>query len=313
MSDKSWANLATKVSSEWSNDEILLKSKGDYTVTLSPTLMHDDVMGKIVTFPNRYIINRVSLDQTHRVMWEIVKDRYSVVPNSTIIDRARDIVLHANGSASLHSCGVLEEGRKFFVVVKHSSTTLLTASGKDIIDNYIVVMTSHDGSIPICYYNLDVRAETNSVYRFSADTDFSLRKRHTPNSSVEATDASEALRMREAWSAALDSILSDFTGAYISPAGMFKVMEDIWSTQTASSAKKRSNAEAVHDEIKRLYRQPHNLGMFGDTKWAFYNAVMEYIDFYRDIPELEAVQHSLEVDNFSHRLKVSVFNAIQAL
>ena len=92
---------------------------------------------------------------------------------------------------------------------------------------------------------------------------------------------------------------------------MFKVLEQFWSTQTASSAKKRSNAEGVHDEVKRLYRQPHNLGMYGESKWSFYNAVMEYIDFHRDIPELEAVQHSLEVDNFSHRLKVNVFEAIR--
>ena len=87
------------------------------------------------------------------------------------------------------------------------------------------------------------------------------------------------------------------------------MLEQFWSTQTASSAKKRSNAEGVHDEVKRLYRQPHNLGMYGESKWSFYNAVMEYIDFHRDIPELEAVQHSLEVDNFSHRLKVNVFEA----
>lgn len=311
MSDKSWLDLGTRVSSEQSNNEILLKSKGDYTVTLSPVLMHDDVMGKIATFPNRFIINRVSLDQTHRIMWEVVKERYSVAPNSSILDRARDIVAKANGAASLHSCGVLEEGRKFFVAVKHSSTKILSTMGEDIVDNYIVVITSHDGSMPICYYNLDVRAETNSVYRFSADADFSLRKRHTPNETIDPMDATEALTMRQIWSEKLDLIISEFTSSHMSADKMFKVMEKFWSTQGASSAKKRSNAEDVHDTIKTIYRQPHNLGRFGETKWAAYNAITEYIDFHRDIPPIEAAQHSLELDNFSHRLKVNVFNAIK--
>ena len=37
----------------------------------------------------------------------------------------------------------------------------------------------------------------------------------------------------------------------------------------------------------------------------------EYIDFHRDVPPIEAAQHSLELDNFSHRLKVNVFNAVR--
>ena len=183
--------------------------------------------------------------------------------------------------------------------------------GEDAVDNYIVVITSHDGSIPICYYNLDVRAETNSVYRFSADADFSLRKRHTPNETIDPMDATEALTMRQIWSEKLDLIISEFTSSHMSADKMFKVMEKFWSTQGASSAKKRSNAEDVHEKINTIYRKPHNLGRFGETKWAAYNAITEYIDFHRDIPPIEAAQHSLELDNFSHRLKVNVFNAVR--
>ena len=45
---------------------------------------------------------------------------------------------------------------KFFVAMSFGAVSLKVNDAESIIDNFLVLMSSHDGSIPICYYNLDV-------------------------------------------------------------------------------------------------------------------------------------------------------------
>ena len=62
--------------------------------------------------------------------------------------------------------------------------------------------------------------------------------------------------------------------------------------------------------MKELYASSRNSGAYGPTKWALFNAITEYIDFDRNIPEREAAQHALEIDNYSHRLKLEVHKCL---
>tara|TARA_R110000787_G_scaffold246405_1_gene352160 strand:- start:261 stop:1220 length:960 start_codon:yes stop_codon:yes gene_type:complete len=313
MTDKAWTTLVhgrAEDDGTYEVDNILRKGLADYLVVTNPIFVYDRFQMAYVQIPNRFATGReVSDGDTCRLdSWEVVKDRYEVEQSQKILSRAISLVNKYGDAAKLMGCGVLDEGRKFFAVVHTGSLSIKLANGQtDVVDSYVVVMSSHDGSIPICYYNLDSRRSTHSVYRFSAskECEFSIRKRHTPSEADLDGEAKEVLNMRAAWSQHVVGTISSMS-VPISEAYITTTLETMWPLQTANTEKKREHIESVHSRVKTLYLAPHNSGAYGPSKWALFNAMTEYIDFHRNIPDREAAQHALEIDNFSHRLKLEV-------
>ena len=309
----SWHKIGKAVNQTLSKEEMLKKADADYEVILSPVQVEDLRTGKFVTVDDRYVTGRLDPTTLELQNWEVVKGRYQVVPNEVIIDKAIAIVNKSSGDAVLESVGTLDGGRKFFACVR---TTQLTLSPdkktQDIIDNYIVIMTSHDGSIPICYYNLDSRRINSTIYRISSSKDyasFCLRKRHTPNATDRLEEASEVLMMRDIWTKQIaDSI--EMLSVELRNYQVNDYLKKIWSLSKANTKKKREYTEFVHDRVKQLYDSQINSGTFGETKWALLNAICEFYDFHRNVDELDAIQQSFEIDNLVHRDKLSAYKIL---
>lgn len=309
----SWHKIGKAVNQTLSKEEMLKKADADYEVILSPVQVEDLRTGKFVTVDDRYVTGRLDPTTLELQNWEVVKGRYQVVPNEVIIDKAIAIVNKSSGDAVLESVGTLDGGRKFFACVR---TTQLTLSPdkktQDIIDNHIVIMTSHDGSIPICYYNLDSRRINSTIYRISSNKDyasFCLRKRHTPNATDRLEEASEVLMMRDVWTKQIaDSI--EMLSVELRNYQVNDYLKKIWSLSKANTKKKREYTEFVHDRVKQLYDSQINSGTFGETKWALLNAICEFYDFHRNVDELDAIQQSFEIDNLVHRDKLSAYKIL---
>jgi len=309
----SWHKIGKAVNQTLSKEEMLEKADADYEVILSPVQVEDLRTGKFMTVDDRYVTGRLDPATLELQNWEVVKGRYQVVPNEVIIDKAIAIVNKSSGDAVLESVGTLDGGRKFFACVR---TTQLTLSPdkktQDIIDNHIVIMTSHDGSIPICYYNLDSRRINSTIYRISSNKDyasFCLRKRHTPNATDRLEEASEVLMMRDVWTKQIaDSI--EILSVELRNYQVNDYLKKIWSLSKANTKKKREYTEFVHDRVKQLYDSQINSGTFGETKWALLNAICEFYDFHRNVDELDAIQQSFEIDNLVHRDKLSAYKIL---
>ncbi len=308
---KSWQSLATRINDEDAIDFILASAGADYKVSLQPVTVWDDLNNSWHELKNRFVTCRPNPNGLHLDCWEVVKDRYEVVQNEDIVRRAQTIVDRSQGLGTLYNCGVLDEGRKFFVSMYFGSTDLQVGETVDRIDNFLVVISSHDGSYPICYYNLDVRRNNNAVYRFSSNMyDFDLRKRHTPNLTDHGVEAKEAIDLRVNWTTALSEGVRSLQKP-LNDALFTKACNAVASLDRANTKNKREHAESVHRKIEELFKNSNNSGTFSKSRWALYNAIVEYIDFHRDIDINDAVQHSLEIDNLSHRLKVEVFNLLK--
>ena len=292
---------------------MLKKADADYEVILSPVQVEDLTTGKFVTVEDRYVTGRLDPITLELQNWEVVKGRYQVVPNEVIIDKAIAIVNRSSGDAVLESVGTLDGGRKFFACVRTTQLTLSpNTKTQDVIDNYIVIMTSHDGSIPICYYNLDARRINSSIYRFSSSADyasFSLRKRHTPNATDRLEEASEVLMMRDVWTKELSNAIKTLS-VELRNYQVNDCLKKIWSFSNANTKKKREYTEYVHDRVKQLYDSKINSVTFGETKWALFNAICEFYDFHRNVDEHDAIQQSFEIDNLVHRDKLLAYKIL---
>tara|TARA_Y100000004_G_scaffold164857_1_gene195269 strand:+ start:13 stop:984 length:972 start_codon:yes stop_codon:yes gene_type:complete len=309
----SWHKIGKAVNQTLSKEEMLKKADADYEVILSPVQVEDLRTGKFMTVEDRYVTGRLDPATLELQNWEVVKGRYQVVPNEVIIDKAIAIVNKSSGDAVLESVGTLDGGRKFFACVRTTQLTLSpNKTNDDVIDNYIVIMTSHDGSIPICYYNLDARRINSTIYRFSPISEhasFSLRKRHTPNATDRLEEASEVLMMRDVWTKDLADVIK-IMSVELKDYQVNDYLKKLWSFLDANTKKKREYTEFVHERVKQLYDSKINSGLFGKTKWALYNSICEFYDFHRNVDEFDAVQQSFEIDNLVHRDKVVAYKIL---
>ncbi len=313
MTDKSWLTLLTGIdNSGLSTDELLNAASADYSVVANQVYVYDRFIDSFVQVPNRYVTGREVDERLEN--WEVVKERYAIEQNDKILQRATNLLNKYGELAVLKGCGVLDRGRKFFAVLHVGSLSIKAINGEtDTIDNYIVVMSSHDGSIPICYYSLDSRRSTNTTYRFNevSTCDFSIRKRHTPSQANLDGEAKEVMNMRKNWSQHVIETVSSLC-VPITDSEITETLDKVWSLSGASTAKKREHLESVHETVRELFTAKRNSEMYGSSKWALLNAMSEYIDFHRNIDSSEAAQHALEIDNFSHRLKLEVHKCLSS-
>lgn len=290
---------------------LLERAHADYKVVLNPVQVHDKFIDQSIVIPERFVTGRelITDGQTRLESWEVVKKRYRVVQNSSILQTAASVAAKSNNTAILYGCGTLDKGRKFFAVLSTGSINMLINDSEDIVDTYVILITSHDGSIPICYYNLDVRRCNQSVLRFSSDASFCVRKRHTPTGFEQLVSSEDVLAMRRSWTTAfpgkIKSLIDPINMSYID-----SILEIEWSEKAAQTEETLSYVQDVKRSIKELVLAGHNAGKFGLSKMALFTSICEYVDFGRDIHPREAAQHSLEIDNYSHRTKVKFFQAL---
>ena len=122
----SWQSLATRINDEDSVELILANAGADYQVFLKQVTLWDELEESLVSLDKRFVTCRPNPNGLHWDYWEVVKDRYEVVQNEDIVRRAQTIVDRSQGLGTLYNCGVLDEGRKFFVAMYFGSSDLLS-------------------------------------------------------------------------------------------------------------------------------------------------------------------------------------------
>jgi len=306
-----WSGIAVPINSNSSDTEILKASGGDYEVILSPVQVENLVTSKFTTVKDRFVTGRFDKATGDLINWEVVKGRYEVIPNSVIVDKARSIS-QVESTFNLHSSGVLDGGRKFFVVIHCGSTTV----NNDQFTHYLVVMTSHDGTSPITYYCVDIRNSNKSVFRVSSPVhQNSLKKRHTPNAEGLLEEASGAISMRNTWTTEFKKCLLLLNSIKMpsTDGGIEKTLDAVWPVDEADTTRKMKHRIEVVGYVTNSYRAPHNFGAHGNTALSLYSAIAEYFDHGRQVDRLDSLQQMLELDNFINRKKIMAYNTLSSM
>ena len=301
-----WTCHVTTVFPQEDYYDLLYRADADLSVSLAPISVWDSFKDAYVPIPDRYV---TTLQHNGRqVNWEVMKDRYEVVQNREILERAIHLAEH-DESWSIYGLGTLDDYRKFFVVVSTGSIEVKSTLGHtEVIDLFIVILSSHDGSLPICYYPLNSRRSNKSVIHiYDPEVESSLRKRHTPSKTDLAEVSLQAANLRSEHDVALQQAIQRMY-THISRSTLDGILDSFWPLKGATTLRKQEHAQHVHDDIHRRFSQmvPFN----GPTKLSAWFAICEYLDFGRDIDGPDAARQALEIDNYSFRTKQDVYATI---
>lgn len=288
-----WHNLFPVVEGTKTLAEALeISGMGGWHMELVPlTVTMPDGSEHII--PEQYVNTRVVAEDRpdpngKREPIAIVGDRYAVTQNEESFGVGDAIV--GRGSATVDTMGSLDGGRKVFASFLLPREFIIDERGiADRVESWLLAASSHDGSLQNTWGATQTRVVCQNTLTIAlSGMPNTYKVRHTKNQEYNIAEARELLKIQyqyseqfereakamfetEANSNTFDSIIAATFGAVPDP----KVKDGKVTNQS-----KITRAENLRDELHDIRSGATNVGI-KDTAWGAFNAIDEYLDYYR--------------------------------
>jgi phage/plasmid-like protein (TIGR03299 family) len=211
-----------------------------------------------------------------------VGSRYKEVQNEDLFAFANN--LHdSNPEVRVDSAGSFKNGRVVFGTWSVPNTLVLDPKGaNDQTNLYLVVYTSHDGSVAVQAAITPVRVRCQNTLNFAmkrAKQSFKIRHTQTVDGKIAA--AREALGLSVAYFDEFSKQANELFTREVTNAQFSKIINTLYPKPEADkkgSMKKWENKVVLLDEL--YHNSPTNANIKG-TAWGVVNALTERLDYFR--------------------------------
>ena len=304
-----WHRLGVAVDGHQTLEVMLKAARADYEVELVPLFVQDPRTGALIEVKSQFATVRVSPWTGDVEALGTVKGRYTVLQNREVLAQALDVVDAAPGDAVFDALGVLDGGRQFFATIDLDTLVIDPKGVNDVIDRYIVVRSSHDGSTALTYSNTNIRAVCkNTVILAERQAQRVYKAKHTPNIEDRLKQARHVLGLSLDWSMEFRQIAEEMLAIPLSPTKVDKVLSAI--APRPDTAKKIKTHSKMIDEIHDLLDSETNVGAVGYNGWALWNAIVEWYDFCRPGSDYERALTSMDDGSWVTRKKALAQHAV---
>lgn len=294
--------------------DMLKAAYADYHVDLVPLFIQDPETGALIEVQDRQATARINPHTGEYEALATVGNRYATFQNADVLDCALAVCGAAPDEAVVETCGVLFEGRRFFAAVDLGALVIDPAGCADRIARYLLVYSSHDGSTPIVYSNTDVRAVCwNTVRMGIRNAAATFKAKHTAGAEVRIEEAQRVLRFSLDWSKEFTKMATAMLSIPMTAGRLDRVIDAAYPAASADTEIKKMNRDLIVGRIRTIYDGPKNAGHVGPNGWAAYNAVVEYLDHWRDGTPTERAITSMDETGWVTRRKMAAQAAVLAL
>jgi phage/plasmid-like protein (TIGR03299 family) len=298
-----WHRLGVAFDGVQPLDVMLAAAHADYEVEKVPLFVLDPRSGVPVVVQGAFATARVNPFSGGYEPLGTVGGRYTVFQNAASLEWALEVVGASNGDAVFDTLGVLDGGRQFFATINLGSLVVDPAGVGDVVGRFLVVRSSHDGSVALTFSNTDVRAVCrNTVILAERSAVRSFRCKHTPNIDDRLNAAREVLRISAAWSVEFSRLAGELLAVPMSPGKLDRVVEAVFD-DVPDTDRKRRNRDRQVCELREIYAGPTNVGCVGENGWAAWNAVVEWLDHFRPGSVEERAMTSMDDSSWVTRKK----------
>jgi len=210
----------------------------------------------------------------------VVGERYVPLQNEDLFDFG-DLML--DGGGRWETAGSIKGGRQVFGSLALERETVLDPKGvSDKVNTYLLINTSHDGSVAIQASITPVRvvcANTlNLALKGKAKQSFKIR--HTSTASGKVAQAREALGLANLYMNEFDKMAQEMISKEINKAKFDEIVALAYPApeKDAKGSFKKYNDKI--DLIQSIYVGEYNNTIAG-TAWGAFNALTERLDWYR--------------------------------
>jgi phage/plasmid-like protein (TIGR03299 family) len=233
----------------------------------------------------QYVVRTNPTDKTQTDVLGIVGERYHVLQNEDLFSFGDNIL---DGGGRWETAGSIKGGRQVFGSLALERETVLDPNGvADVVKTYLLINTSHDGSIAIqasitpvrvvCANTLNV-ALNRTRKKDGVKQSFKIRHTQTANGKVQI--ARQTLGLANAYMNEFDKMAHAMIAKEISAKDFNDIILAAYpkpDKDTKGAVKKWENKV---DVINDIYTGEYN-GMIANTAWGAFNALTERLDWYR--------------------------------
>jgi phage/plasmid-like protein (TIGR03299 family) len=275
--EPAWHNLGTVFQDEVTSSREMLQLAGlaNWNVRLEGVELP---AGYTTALPQAYNVVRTHPTNGNPDVLGVVGSRYKVYQNEEMYDFA-DALLDG---ARWETGGSLKDGTVVFGSLALERETVLDPNGvADVVKNYILVSSSHNGSTALQASITPTRVVcANTLAVALQGTKQSFKIRHTQSMDGKVVQAREALGLTHKYLDEFDKLAKAMIETEINDKVWYDIIKTAYpkpDTDAKGSFVKWDNKVSQLDSI---YRGDTNF-MIADTAWGAYNALTERLDYYR--------------------------------
>lgn len=317
-----WHRLGVAMKGLQTAEEMLAAAQADYDVVTTKVAVVD-TEGNLITNPDGSSIVIEDSRATVRVNPDgsfdglaTVGTRYVVQQNRECLDYALAIVGASKGDAVVDTCGVLDGGREFFSSLDLGGLVIDPTGINDKIERYLLVRNGHDGKTPITFANTSIRAVCkNTVIAGIGQAPRVFTARHTRNAEHAIEEAQKVLEISTAWATQFQQTAERLLAISVpkSSTQLTKILDGVFPTKATDTERQKRNRDGVVALVRGVYENEKNAGGYGYNGWSAYNAIVEYLDHYRDAKADEKALASMNNNSWVTQKKVAAQEIILSL
>jgi phage/plasmid-like protein (TIGR03299 family) len=279
-----WHGLGTVFEEEVSTKEMLeLANLHDWNVHLeeveTPKGFNSDKTYNYVTRTNPF-------DRKQKDILGVVGERYRILQNEELFDFG-DALL--DGGGRWETAGSIKGGRQVFGSLALERETVLDPTGvSDKVNTYLLVNTSHDGSIAIqasvtpvrvvCANTLNLALGSGVGRNRGVKQSFKIRHTQTAQGKIQA--AREALGLANVYMDEFDKLAHEMIQQTVSNDKFQDIIRMAYPMPEQNKKGAVSRWSSKLEQIEDIYTGPFNNTIAG-TAWGTLNALTERLDWHR--------------------------------
>lgn len=280
-----WHGLGTVFEEEVSTKEMLkLANLQDWNVRLEEVAIPD---GFESDRKYNYVTRTNPFDRSQNDILGVVGERYRILQNEELFDFG-DALL--DGGGRWETAGSIKGGRQVFGSLALERETVLDPSGvSDKVNSYLLVNTSHDGSIAIQASVTPVRVVCANTLNLALGSGVgrnrsvkqSYKIRHTQTASGKIQAAREALGLANAYMDEFDKLAQEMIQQTVSNDKFQDIIRMAYPMPEADKKGAMSKWSTKVEQLEDIYTGQFNDTIAG-TAWGALNALTERIDWHRN-------------------------------
>jgi phage/plasmid-like protein (TIGR03299 family) len=281
--EPAWHNLGTVFDTEKNTSEMLATANlNNWNVRLSELT----IPSEMTSDKNyQYVVRTNPTDKSQTDVLGIVGERYVPLQNEDLFAFGDNIL---DGGGRWETAGSISGGRVVFGSLALERETVLDPNGvADVVKTYLLINTSHDGSIAIQASITPVRvvcANTLNVAlnrtRKKDGVKQSFKIRHTQTAQGKVAVARQALGMANSYMDAFDKMAHAMITKEITAQDFNNIILAAYPKPETDSKGSLKKWENKVDMINDIYTGEFN-GMISGNAWGAFNALTERLDWYR--------------------------------
>lgn len=293
--DNPWYGCGTMLEDAPTVTEALKASGLDWDVDMRP-LLYRRQSGHVTAIKDRFVTVRRDTDG---VLGQVGRN-YRIWQNREAFAFANALV--DDGGLTFDSAGSYRGQRRVFLVAKLPGTIMV--AGDDPYELYLILVTSHDGTLSITAYVTPVRLACTNMMPLSlrnAVTRWSIR--HTSTAEGHLLEARDTLKLTFKAERAFEKEMEALMSRSISDTELRLAVRTVLPT-----------SPHVDDKVEQVVTVLHESGNLGDyrkTRYGGLQAFSEWLDWGREVRSDEA-RFQVSFDGYGSRQRNRLYRLLAA-